>query len=144
MPTQEREGFHEPPPPPPAPTHITRDVKQNLSHVLVVAIARCQRAKILPVRAQFNLFGYVISYSNDKYFQRVNSKAIYAYFGNESTRRLVEDLMTTGLTNTYTARGLSVLYHVFARKQCILCSPLRHKNYLRVPYVTSLRDSFCS
>ena len=33
--------------------------------------------------------------------------------------------------------------HVFARKQCILCSALRHKSYLTLPYVTLLRDSFC-
>ena len=33
--------------------------------------------------------------------------------------------------------------HVFARKQCILWSALRYKNYLTVPYVASLRDSFC-
>ena len=33
--------------------------------------------------------------------------------------------------------------HVFARKQCILCSALRRKRYLTLPYVTSLRDSFC-
>ena len=43
-----------------------------------------------------------------------------------STRRLVEDGMSTGLTNTHTARGFSDLYHVFARKQCILCPALRH------------------
>ena len=33
--------------------------------------------------------------------------------------------------------------HVFARKQCILCYALRRKRYLTLPYVTSLRDSFC-
>ena len=33
--------------------------------------------------------------------------------------------------------------HVFAKKQCILCSALCHKRYLTLPYVTSLRDSFC-
>ena len=57
-----------------------RDVLQNLLHVLVVAIARCQQAKILPVRAQFNLFGYVISYRNNKYFQRVNATAIRVFW----------------------------------------------------------------
>ena len=36
----------------------------------------------------------------------------------------------------------SVLYHVFVSKQCILCSALRHKGYLTLPYVTSIRDSF--
>ena len=45
-------------------------------------------------------------------------------------------------TNLHMARGFSVLYHVFARKQCILCSSLRHKSYLTLPYVTSLPDSF--
>ena len=45
-------------------------------------------------------------------------------------------------TNLHMARGFSVLYHVFARKQCILCSSLRHKSYLTLPSVTSLRDSF--
>ena len=34
----------------------------------------------------------------------------------------------------------SLLFHVFARKRCILCSVLCH---LTLPYVTSLRDSFC-
>ena len=30
-----------------------------------------------------------------------------------------------------------VLYHVFAQKQCILCSSLRHKSYLTLtPYIT--------
>ena len=33
--------------------------------------------------------------------------------------------------------------HVFVRKQCILCYALRPKSYLTLPYVTSLRDSFC-
>ena len=43
--------------------------------------------------------------------------------------------------NTHMARGISGLYHVFARKQCILCSTLGHRSYL-CTYVTSLRDSF--
>ena len=47
-------------------------------------------------------------------------RQLYANDGNESIWRLVEDGMKTGLTNTHTARGFSVLYHVFARKQCIL------------------------
>ena len=51
--------------------------------------------------------------------------------------------MSTGLANTHTARGFSVLYHVFARKQCIFCSVLRLKNYLTLPYFTSIRDSLC-
>ena len=32
--------------------------------------------------------------------------------------------------------------HVFARKQCILFSALRHRSYLTLPYVTSFLDSF--
>ena len=40
----------------------------------------------------------------------------YAYDANESTRRLIEDEMSTGLTNTHTDRGFSDLYHAFARK----------------------------
>ena len=36
----------------------------------------------------------------------------------------------------------SVLYRVFVSKQCILCSALRHKGYLTLPYVSSIRDSF--
>ena len=50
----------------------------------------------------------------------------YAYVANESTQRLVEDKMSTGLTNTHTARRFSVLYHLFARKQCILRSALHY------------------
>ena len=63
---------------------------------------------------------------------------LYAYVARESTQRLVEDWMSTGLTNMHAARGFSVLYHVFTQKQCILCFALRHKSYLTLPYVTSL------
>ena len=55
-------------------------------------------------------------------------RQLYAYDANESTRRLVEERMSTGFTNTRTARGFSIVYHVFARKQWILCSALRHKS----------------
>ena len=41
-------------------------------------------------------------------------RQLYAFDANESTRRLAE---------------------VFARKQCILCSALRHKSYLTVSYM---------
>ena len=44
-------------------------------------------------------------------------------------------IVSTGLTNTHTARGFSVPYHVSARKQCILCSALRHKSYLTLLYL---------
>ena len=59
-----------------------------------------------------------------------------------STRRLVEGGMSTGLKNTHTVRGFSDLYHVFARKQCILCPALRYR-CLTLLYVTSTRDFFC-
>ena len=53
---------------------------------------------------------------------------LFVHDANESTRRLVEDGMSTGLTNTHTARGFSDLYDwSFARKQCTLCPALRHK-----------------
>ena len=82
--------------------------------------------------------------AGNKKFQWANATAI-AYDANEyiSTRLLIEDGMSTGLTNTHTACGFSVLCHVFAQKQCILCSALRHENCLKLLYVTSIRDFFC-
>ena len=76
-------------------------------------------------------------------FERANVTAIRVCCkcANESTRRLVEDGMSKGLINTHTARGFSVLYHLFARKQCLLCSSLRHKSYLHY-LVTSLDSRF--
>ena len=68
---------------------------------------------------------------------------LYAYVANESTQGLVEDGLSSGLTNTHMALGLSVLYHVFTGKQWILCSALCHKSYFILTYVTSLRDSLC-
>ena len=62
-------------------------------------------------------------------------RQLYAHDANESTRRLVEDGMSPAFTNTRTARGFSIVYHVFARKQYILCSALRHKvtlHYLKL------------
>ena len=60
-------------------------------------------------------------------------RQLHAYVSHESTRRLVEDGMSTGLTlkHTHGSRILSVLYHVFARKRCILCTALRQKSYVR-------------
>ena len=69
-------------------------------------------------------------------------RQIYRVGWKWSTRRLVEGGMSTGLTNKHTARGFSDLYHVFARKQCILCTSLRH-GCLTLLYVTSIRDFFC-
>ena len=51
---------------------------------------------------------------------------LYMYGANESTQQLVEEGISTGLTNMHTAHGFSVLYHVFAQKQCIPCSALSH------------------
>ena len=63
-------------------------------------------------------------------------RELYTYVTNESTWRLVEDRMSMGLTNTHMAHDFSVLYRMFAQKQCILCSALHHKSYLTLPYVT--------
>ena len=38
----------------------------------------------------------------------------------------------------HTARGFSDLHHMFARKQCILCSALRHE-FLTLLYGTSIQ-----
>ena len=57
----------------------------------------------------------------NKKFQRANATDI-AEDGNDS----LYDGMSTGLRNTRTARGFSDPYHVFARKQCILCPAVRH------------------
>ena len=42
-------------------------------------------------------------------------RQLYVYVANESARRLVQDGMSTGFTNTLTAHGFSLLYHAFAR-----------------------------
>ena len=60
-------------------------------------------------------------------------RELYAYVADESSRRLVEDGMSTELTNSQTA--LDYLFcikcwAVSALKQRILCSALRHKSYL--------------
>ena len=52
--------------------------------------------------------------------------AWYAYVANESTQRLVEEGISTGLENTHTALRFSALYHFFAQKQCILRSALHY------------------
>ena len=51
-------------------------------------------------------------------------RQLYAYIANKFTRRLIEDRMSMGLTKMHTARGFSVLYHVFTQKQCILYSAI--------------------
>ena len=70
-------------------------------------------------------------------------RQLYMYGANESTRQLVEEGMSTGLTNMHTAYRFSVLYHVFALKQCIVSSALHHKSYLTLLYVALIRDSLC-
>ena len=82
--------------------------------------------------------------AGNKKFQRANAQP-YTYVANKSSRWLVEGTrrMNTGLTSTHTTRGLSVLYyHLFPRKQCILCSALRRKCCLTLLYVTSIRVFF--
>ena len=68
---------------------------------------------------------------------------LYMYGTNVSTQQLVEEGVSTGLTNMHTAQGFSVLYHVFALKQCIVSSALHHKSYLALLYVALIWDSFC-
>ena len=70
-------------------------------------------------------------------------RQLHAYVANESTRRLVEDGMSAELTNKHTACGFSVLYHVFARKQRIACSALRHQSYLTLPWAPCKRTKHC-
>ena len=52
------------------------------------------------------------------------------HVGWKWSTQLVEEGMSTGLTNMHTARGFSDLYHVFAPKRCILCITSR------LPYIT--------
>ena len=85
---------------------------------------------------------FFLAAGNNK-FQRANVTAIRVCCkcANESTRRLVKDGMSAGLINTHTARGFSVLYRLFAQKQCLLCSSLRHKSYSHY-LVTSFDSRF--
>ena len=69
-------------------------------------------------------------------------RQLYAYDANESTP--VDDWLKTGWArDSQTVRGFSVLYHLFARKQSILCSALRHKSYLTL-YFTLPRTAYPS
>ena len=85
---------------------------------------------------------FFLAAGNNK-FERANVTTIRVCCkcANESTGRLVEDGMSTGLINTHTARVFSVLYHLLARKQCLLCSSLRPKSYLHY-LVTSFDSRF--
>ena len=58
----------------------------------------------------------------------------------ERSARFTAQPLSALLTNTHTARGFFVLYHVFITlKQCILCSVLRHKSYLTLPCVNRFK-----
>ena len=70
--------------------------------------------------------------------------AWYAYVANESTQRLVEEGMSTGLANAHTARRFSVLYHLFARKQCILRSALHYLMRFILPPHSLAKTRGCS
>ena len=74
--------------------------------------------------------GLIVFKPKSKFNPCWQMRQLYTYVADESARRLVEDGMSTGLTKKKKAREYSVLCHVFARKQCILCSGLRHKSYL--------------
>ena len=43
--------------------------------------------------------------------------------------------MNAGLKDTHTARGFSDMWHVFARKQCILCPVLCHGRLTILCYI---------
>ena len=75
----------------------------------------------------------------NKKLQRANERP-YAYAANA---RRDEHGTHKHAHSMHTVRGIFVLYHVFARKQCILCSALRHECCLTLLYVTSIRDIFC-
>ena len=62
-------------------------------------------------------------------------RLLYAYDVNKWYPS--DDWLKTGWagdSQTRTRLVDSVLYHVFVSKQCILCSALRHKGYLTLPY----------
>ena len=134
---------------------------------LVIPIAKCQRAKMLPIRARCSICWEIswitVIYKKHGYSCRIrpleffklflslktikNSsgqmRQLYMYVANESTRRLVEDGMNTGLTNT--RHGLLILCSVSRVRSKTMHSLFCNtsKSYLTLPYVTSLRDSFC-
>ena len=91
-----------------------------IGHYLpVVAIAYCQRAKILPIRALFNLFRNVMNF---RYLRQCKLQVSHV------------SVMHLPSWNAL----LHYAMHMFARKQCIVCSALRHKSYPTLPHVTSL------
>ena len=107
----------------------------------------------IPVQLSHLPAGIVIVFKPKSKFNPCwQMRQLYTYVADESTLRLVEDGMSAGLTNKKKASEYSVLYHVFARKQCYLCSALRHKSYLTLPntalcYIASrftLPRNFCA
>ena len=92
----------------------------------------CQRAKILPIRAHRSIFfGNVTNYRNlrECKLQVPHVSVIYRH-GTHCSHKSYLTLLACDFE------------HVFATKQCILCSTLRHKSYLTLPYVTSPLNSF--
>ena len=89
--------------------------------------------KYFPSKAKWILRRYYFCLAQAIKNSSGQMRQLYAHDANESIRRLVEDGMSPAFTNTRTARGFSIVYHVFSWKQYILCSALRHKSYLTLP-----------
>ena len=82
-------------------------------------------------RTLFNFFGDVTNYCNlrERRLQVRHVSVIYRH-GTHCSHKSYLTLLACDFE------------HVFATKQCILCSTLRHKSYLTLPYVISLLNSF--
>ena len=82
-------------------------------------------------RAPFNLFRNVTNYRNLRECRlQVRHVSVIYRHGTHCSHKSYLTLLACDFE------------HVFATKQCILCSTLRHKSYLTLPYVTSLLNSF--
>ena len=98
--------------------------------MLVITIAKCQQAKILPLCTCCSIC--------------LEMSWITVLYKNTGCRLViyVSIIYLLDRFEIHSALELSRMI-VFARKQCILCSASRHKSYLTLPYVTLLRDLFC-
>ena len=65
------------------------------------------------------------------------------YHNLRECRLQVGHVMSCHVSIIYCHGTHSCIMHVFTQKQYILCSALQYESYLTLPYVTSLRDSFC-
>ena len=82
-------------------------------------------------RTLFNLYGDVTNYCNLRECRlQVRHVSVIYRHGTHCSHKSYLTLLACDFA------------HVFATKQCILCSTLCHKSYLTLPYVTSLLNSF--